>query len=198
MRHGGRTYSTAINKRAVEGRVELTREGVVGDVQADKKHHGGESMAVCCYALEHYAEVGEFLGTELEVPAFGENLTLEGLLETELCIGDRFRVGEVVIEVTKPREPCATLARKHDNPGLGKWIFKTKYTGFYGRVVETGWIGVEDEVERLPYVYDEPRYTIAEAVAVLYEKGPRDDAVEIANHPAVCKRWGVIQKLIRT
>src|ERR1051325_11063003 len=89
----GRPYSTAINRRPVDGPVELTATGFVDDRVSDSKNHGGPDKAVCCYPVEHYAYWRERLAAEMPLPSFGENFTTEGLLEEDVCIGDTFDVG---------------------------------------------------------------------------------------------------------
>ncbi len=131
----GRTLSTAINRRPAQGPVTLTRDGLAGDRVADARYHGGEHKALCCYPHEHYAHWSERLGVTLDVPAFGENLTTLGLVENEVCIGDRFAVGDAVIEVSGPRLPCRKLAMKHRRPDLPSWIRDAGFTGFYLRVI---------------------------------------------------------------
>lgn len=145
IRHG-RQYSTAMNRKPVDEPVRLTRTGFEGDRVSDDRAHGGPDRAACCYPGEHYQHWNERLGAALSVPAFGENLTTHGLLETDVCIGDTFRVGGATVQVTSPRQPCAKLALKHDEPRLPKWISETAICGFYLRVLDEGEIGPGDEV----------------------------------------------------
>ena len=144
---GGKRYSTAINKQPVDGPVAITSEGLDGDRVADSKNHGGVDQAVCCYPIEHYDEIGGRLGVELHIPAFGENLTTEGLLETDVCIGDTYQIGDALIQVSLPRVPCVKLAGKHNQPALIQWIEETAYTGFYCRVVQPGRVECGSRIE---------------------------------------------------
>lgn len=143
---GGQQYSTAINRRPVEGPIELTPLGLVGDRVSDDAVHGGPDKAVCCYPLEHYAFLGCELGTELVPPSFGENLTTVGLLEIEVCIGDVYRIGSATVQVSQPRGPCRKLADKLGSPRTIPLIHETGYSGFYFRVLEGGMIGSGDSV----------------------------------------------------
>lgn len=145
VRHG-RQYSTAMNRKPVEGPLLLTQSGFEGDRVSDERVHGGPDRAACCYPLEHYKHMGERLGKELSPPAFGENLTTEGLLESEVCIGDVFEIGSAIVQVTSPRRPCAKLALKHDQPELPVWIQQSGFCGFYVRALQEGAIGSGDAI----------------------------------------------------
>jgi MOSC domain-containing protein YiiM len=142
----GRTYSTAINKRPARGTVELNAEGLAGDRVADDRHHGGPDQALCCYPYEHYPHWQKQLNRFLEPPAFGENLTTQGLLETGTCIGDILEVGSARVQVTQPRQPCWKLANRHHERRLPAWINALGYTGFYMRVLEPGEVCAGDEL----------------------------------------------------
>jgi MOSC domain-containing protein YiiM len=160
---GGRQYSSAINRRPVEGPIELTTAGLVGDRVSDLKYHGSPDQAVCCYPLEHYDYWRTKLGAAMPVPSFGENFTTEGLLETAVCVGDVYRIGGAVVQVSRPREPCFKLANKHGQPSLPRWIRETGYTGFYCRVLEPGVIQSGDAITLLDRPH--PTQTIAAAMA---------------------------------
>lgn len=139
---------TGIYKEPASGRVRVRRHNLDGDAQADLRVHGGEHKAVYAYPLEHYAHWERELGrTGLTPGAFGENLTTNGLLETEVCIGDVLRIGTTVLQVTHPRVPCAKLAHKFARPQLIREFLHSGRSGFYLRVVEEGELGACDEVE---------------------------------------------------
>jgi MOSC domain-containing protein YiiM len=156
VRHG-RQYSSAINRKPADGPIELTVEGLAGDRVSDDRVHGGPDKALCCYPIEHYEPAAAWLNdggrldaaqdsppAELPVPSFGENLTTRGLLEAEVCIGDTFRVGSAVVQVSQPRQPCGKLALKHSAPQMPAWIVQTGFTGFYFRVLQAGRICAGD------------------------------------------------------
>jgi MOSC domain-containing protein YiiM len=168
----GRTYSTAINRRAVSGPVELTRDGLAGDRVADDRHHGGPDQAVCCYPHEHYPYWQERLSRPLEPPAFGENLTTEGLLEAQVCIGDVLGTGSARVQVTQPRQPCWKLANKHAAPQLPAWINALGYTGFYLRVLEPGIVRAGDELT--PIERPCPNLTVWTVMQLLLTGEPRE------------------------
>lgn len=183
-----RRYSTAINKRPVTGPVELTPAGFVGDRVADLENHGGPDKAALCYPSEHYDYWRQRLGRDLDVPAFGENLTLSGLLEEEACLGDLFRIGGAAVQVSQPRQPCWKLAAKHDKPELVRWVNETCYTGFYVRVNEPGGITAGDEIALLDRPY--PELTVALATRTLLARpADRELLSRLAELPVLSASW---------
>lgn len=134
----GRSWRTALAKEAVEGPVRLTRLGPLGDAVADTRHHGGIHQAVMVYARCHRFHWQERLGLEIGPGGLGENLSVEGLEDETVCIGDRFRVGSALVEVSQPRQPCNTLARYWHCPELLQVIWQTARSGWYFRVLEEG------------------------------------------------------------
>lgn len=146
---GGRQYSTAINRKIVDGPRLLTPDGFDGDRVSDLRVHGGPDKAACVFPHEHYAGLGEWLGGQLAIPSFGENLTTRGWLEETACIGDRCRIGQAIVQISQPRQPCAKLARKHRNMQLPVFINQRGWTGFYVRVLTPGPIKAGDAVELL-------------------------------------------------
>lgn len=142
------TVATAIFKSPVEGRVALRRHNLAGDWQADLTVHGGPYKAVYLYPSEHYRYWAEQLpGAELPFGAFGENLTTAGLLEESVRIGDRFRIGSAVLQVTQPRMPCYKLALRFGRPGMVKKFWISGLSGIYFSVVEEGELGAGDAIE---------------------------------------------------
>jgi MOSC domain-containing protein YiiM len=141
---------TAIDKRAVSGRVKIGEYGVRADVQADRKHHGGLDKALYAYADEDAAYWQEQLGRELAPGWFGENLRTEGIDVNAALIGERWRIGEtVVVEVTMPRTPCQTFARwvgGDDQRGWVKRFAAERRLGPYLRVVRRGTVAAGDEI----------------------------------------------------
>ena len=146
----GRTVVTGIYKEPVAGRVVLRRLNVDGDAQADLTVHGGVDQAVYAYPAEHYPLWRGELGRDgLPYGTFGENFTVAGMREDEVAIGDLFRVGGAVVEVTQPRAPCFKLALKMGMPEFPKRFLASGRTGYYLRVREEGEIGAGDAIERL-------------------------------------------------
>jgi MOSC domain-containing protein YiiM len=145
----GGSVGTAIWKSPVAGRVALRRHNLDGDRQADLRVHGGPWKAVYLYPSEHYSYwAGELPDAELPHGAFGENLTSAGLLEDAVRIGDRFRIGSVVLQATQPRMPCYKLNVRFDRADMVRRFWASGRSGIYFSVVEEGEIGAGDEIEQ--------------------------------------------------
>jgi MOSC domain-containing protein YiiM len=141
---------TGIFKQPVRGRVLLRTLNLVGDAQADLQNHGGVYQAVYAYPGEHYARwARELSRTDLTFGQFGENFTVAGMPEDEVCIGDVFRVGGALVEVTQPRVPCFKLALKMGSSEFPKRFLASGRVGFYMRVLEEGEVGAGDVIERV-------------------------------------------------
>jgi MOSC domain-containing protein YiiM len=144
----GEPVSTGIFKEPVAGRVILRTLNLDGDRQADLSVHGGPSKAVYVYPSEHY-EYWKHELPEMKLPwgMFGENFTSAGLFESELNIGDKFRVGSAVVMVTEPRMPCYKLGIKFGRPDIVKRFLASERTGFYFAVLQESEVGVGDPIE---------------------------------------------------
>jgi len=118
-----------------------------GDRQADLENHGGPDKAVCVYSFDHYPYWEEWSGRKLNPGTFSENFTISGIRETEVCIGDTYKVGEVLVQVSQPRTPCYKLQGKFERSGVQKTIAENGYSGFYFRVLSEGWVRMGDKVE---------------------------------------------------
>ena len=170
IRWRGRRVTTCIFKEPVAGRVAVRRLHLEGDQQANLKVHGGPDKAVYVYPVEHYDYWGkEFPDMPLPLGWFGENLTTEGLLETEVHIGDRLRIGSAEVRVTSPRVPCSTLEAKFERDDMIKRFLASRRTGFYLAVLKVGDVGVGDPIEVIER--DENRVTVSD-IARLYTPGP--------------------------
>lgn len=145
----GKDLSTGIYKQPVEGPLFLSSLNFEGDGQADLINHGGLDKAVCAYPSEHYPYWERSLGKPMTYAAFGENLTLRGLLEDGVCIGDVYRIGGAVLQVSQPRYPCFKLSQKHGVKDMPARVLNTGYSGFYFRVLEEGSISADSPVTRL-------------------------------------------------
>jgi len=142
----GREVPTGFFKSPVDGSVWLSRLGFEGDQQADLKHHGGPDKAALVYAWEHYAFWEEILGKHPGQAFLGENLTVEGLTEETACIGDVYRVGEALVQVSQPRVPCYKVNIRSGRPDMLKRVVDSLRTGFYLRVLEEGNVTPRDTV----------------------------------------------------
>jgi MOSC domain-containing protein YiiM len=142
----GKEFLTGMCKQPVSGALVLSQEGFAGDGVGDRRHHGGEDKAVCVYSLDHYPYWASTLSITMPVAAFGENLSVEGLQEADVCIGDIYRAGTAVMQVSQPRQPCNTLAARYGRDDLVKLVVDSGRTGFYFRVLTTGRVQAGDAV----------------------------------------------------
>ena len=185
---GDRTYATGIYKKAVAGPVSLNRLNLAGDGQGDLKNHGGEYQAVYCYPQEHYRYWATALArADFAYGQFGENFTTQGLLESEVCIGDSFRIGEAVVQVTQPRVPCYKLANKLGIAGFDKSFLHANRSGFYLRVLQEG--AVEAGASIAPVSKDPIGMTVAEVNAALYLDKDRAAAERARQIEALSPGW---------
>lgn len=144
----GKSVTTSIFKVPVEGRVKLKTLNFDGDRQSDLTVHGGVHKAVYAYPSEHYDYWRrELRGTELPWGMFGENLTVDGLFEDQLNIGDQVRIGTAELAITQPRLPCYKLAVKFGRDDIIKRFLESRRTGFYFAVLKEGDVGAGDSIE---------------------------------------------------
>jgi MOSC domain-containing protein YiiM len=185
----GRDVTTGIFKSPVEGRVALRRHNLDGDAQADLSVHGGPDKAVYAYPVENYDYWRDQLpGRELPPGVFGENLTVEGLTEDSVHIGDEFRVGTARVVVTQPRMPCYKLGLRFDDPGMVKRFLAGRRPGFYLGVVEEGEVGAGDPIERVRE--DENRVAVTEMLRLIVADRADADALRrVLRVPALAAVW---------
>ena len=147
FRSRGREIPTGIFKEPAAGRVALTRETLAGDLQADRRYHGGPEQAAYVYPSEHYPYFRKRLERpELSAGFFGENFTTRGLLEGSVRVGDVYHVGSALVQVTKPRAPCFKMGLKAGSPAFVAELLESRRLGFYLRVVEEGDVGAGDAI----------------------------------------------------
>ena len=165
--HNGKMVATGIFKRPAAGQVMLRTLNLDGDGQADLLGHGGIYKAVYAYSVENYEYWKRELGrADLAFGQFGENFTVEGMTEDGVNVGDVFRVGGALVEVTQPRVPCYKLAIKMNLKGFEKRFLASCRVGFYLRVVEEGEVGAGDVLDRVRT--DPGRMTVREMCHLLY------------------------------
>lgn len=141
-------WESGIFKAAVSGPVWLSHGGIPSHGQADRKHHGGPDKALCIYLARHYDYWRRQPGlTDMPFGDFGENITLGGATEAELCLGDRFQLGEALVKISQPRRPCWKLSRRWRVKDLKEQEEQTGFTGCYFRVVKHGWLKLNDAGE---------------------------------------------------
>ena len=143
---------TGIFKHPVSGPVQITLNGLTGDVICDVEHHGGADQALYVYGTPDYDWWSQTLGRELAPGTFGENLTITELESTQLNIGDRLHIGSVIVEVTSPRIPCVTLATRMGDPAFVKRFRTAERPGLYCRVIQPGWVQAGEPVSLERYL----------------------------------------------
>ncbi|MAI69716.1 MAG: MOSC domain-containing protein [Rhodopirellula sp.] len=169
-------WTTGFYKSPVEHPVEMGCLGIGGDFVADARHHGGVDKAVLCYAADHYLRWSEELpDLKMGPGAFGENLTIRGVDEESVCIGDQFKIGPCRVEVSQPRQPCWKIARRWGLSTLTKHVTQTGRTGWYIRVLEPGPIQAGQEIALLDRPH--PDWSIAKANEVLFGNSKEQKAV---------------------
>lgn len=185
----GKIVRTAVWKFPVEGQRMVRKLNIDGDAQGDLAGHGGEQRAVFVYQMDSYHYWEYFLGrSDFNFGQFGENFTVEGLADDEVCIGDRYRIGDAVFEVTQPRVTCYRVGIRMNEPRMPALLVAHHRPGFYFRVLEEGKVGAGDDIVK---VADSPeRITVAEIDALLYLPGHSRDQMERALRiPALSKGW---------
>jgi len=184
----GKTVHTAVWKRPVQGRVMVRRLNIDGDGQGDLAGHGGEHRAVMVYQAASYRYWEAFLKRPtLDYGSFGENLTVDGLPDDEVCIGDRYRIGDALLEVTQPRVTCYRVALRMGEPRMANLLVSHRRPGFYFRVIEEGLIGAGDTITK---EQEGSGMTVAEIDALLYLPGKTPAKLKRAVQiPALSKGW---------
>src|SRR6266550_4641993 len=185
----GQTVSTGIYKAPVAGRVMLRTVNLDGDRQADLTVHGGRSKAVYVYPSEHYNFWREELpGVELPWGMFGENFTVEGFDESNVNIGDRFRVGSTEVTVTEPRMPCYKLGIKFGRADILRKFLASRRTGFYFAVLKEGHVKAGDSIESLSR--DGSNISIADITRLYaFEKDDRAMLQRVVKLEALSESW---------
>ncbi|MBR1176936.1 MOSC domain-containing protein [Bradyrhizobium sp. KB893862 SZCCT0404] len=185
----GRTVHTGIWKTPVSGARRVRRLNIDGDGQGDTAGHGGEQRAVYVYQQESYCYWQNELGRANLVPGqFGENFTVEGLADAEVCIGDRYRIGSALFEVTQPRVTCYRLGIRMDEPDMAALLVRHGRPGFYFRVIEEGDVEAGDEITQV--ASGPERMSVSEINALLYlPPHPRDRLALALTIPALSGGW---------
>lgn len=186
--YGGKVIHTGINKKQVKEPVYLSFVKFNGDGQADLVHHGGVDKAVCVYTGDHYPYWEKELNQNLVYGAFGENITVSGMREEDVFIGDTFELGQAIVQVTQPRQPCFKLAKKYNIPKLPLYFQETGYTGFYFRVLKEGWVSSVDTLKRLQS--DPKGVSIAFANRIMHKEKQNIEGVKrILEVSALSSSW---------
>ena len=185
----GKTVRTSVWKSPVDGRRMVRKLDIDGDAQADLAGHGGEHRAVFVYQMDSYHYWERFLGrSDFTFGQFGENFTVDGLPDNEVCIGDRYRIGDAIFEVTQPRVTCYRVGIRMNEPRMPALLVAHHRPGFYFRVLQEGEVGAGDDTVKIA---DGPeRTSVAEVDAMLYLPGHSREQLERALRiPALSEGW---------
>jgi MOSC domain-containing protein YiiM len=182
----GSEWQSAIFKTPVHEPIALGLRSLEGDKVADTKHHGTPDMALCAYPIAHYDYWNETFGCNLEAGNVGENITIDGLHENQVCIGDIYQLGTARIQVSQPRFPCYKQERHTRVPGFLEAVFATGRTGWYFRVLEPGTIQTGEALSLTERLL--PDVTVADVSTAMF--GPID--------PDICKRLSELKLLSDT
>jgi MOSC domain-containing protein YiiM len=182
-------WTTGFYKSPISGPVFVGKTNLAGDGQADLVNHGGIDKAVLAYSAEHYSHWNGTLGLgDLPYGAFGENLTIRGQDENEVCIGDLWQAGEVRFEVSQPRQPCWKLSRRWRIDDLARQVVENGRSGWYLRVLSEG--QVESGVELTLLQRPNPNWAVARASHLMHhQKADLAGAAELASLPTLSKSW---------
>ena len=185
----GQNVRTAIWKSPVQGRVMARRLNLDGDGQADLIGHGGENRAMLVYQIESYQYWQQLLGdAPYEMGRFGENLTVEGLADRDVCIGDQFRIGKAIVEVTQPRVTCYRLGIRMNRPDMPSLLVRHGRPGFYVRVLVEGSIGADDRIELVSK--NDLKMSVVDVDQLLYlGKHPIEDLERALSIGALSEEW---------
>jgi MOSC domain-containing protein YiiM len=184
----GKKIRTGLCKAPISKALKLGQFGFEGDGVADTKHHGGADKAICVYPVDHYPYWQEILGAELPAAAFGENLSVSGMKEDEVCVGDIFQVGTAVAQVSQPRQPCSTLAMRYNRSDMVKLVVDSGRTGFYFKVLQEGIVGTGD---RISLVENDPnRVSVTFANQIFHhDRRNRRGIEKVLAVPALSQSW---------
>ena len=185
----GKTVRTSVWKSPVDGRRMVRKLDIDGDAQADLAGHGGEHRAVFVYQMDSYHYWESFLGrSDFTFGQFGENFTVEGLPDNEVCIGDRYRIGGAEFEVTQPRVTCYRVGIRMNEPRMPALLVAHHRPGFYFRVLQEGEVGAGDVIVKIA---DGPeKITVADIDALLYLPGASSEQLQRALRiPALSTGW---------
>ena len=185
----GKTVRTGIWKTPAPGRRMVRRLNIDGDSQGDLQGHGGEHRAVFVYQIDSYRYwQAQLHRDDFAYGQFGENFTIDGLPDREACIGDRYRIGSALFEVTQPRVTCYRVGIRMNEPRMAALLVAHHRPGFYFRVLEEGEVEAGDEIEKV--LAGPERLTVAEIDALLYLPGRDKSGLERALRiPALSAGW---------
>lgn len=178
---------SGIGKSTVQA-FEVERTGIIGDEVANHKFHGGPDRVVCLYPFEHYAYWEEEFQKKLILPAFGENLTATGMTEEQVCIGDIYKIGDTILQITQGRVPCVTISNYNEEKQFLKKVIETNLTGYFFRVLEEGTIIFDSEITLLEKHSKEISVSFATQI-LFHQKQDKVSIEKILTVDALSEEW---------
>ncbi|MEI5908726.1 MOSC domain-containing protein [Bacillus spongiae] len=187
LTYKNQAYKSGIQKEPVKV-LQVSKHGIVGDDVANHTFHGGVDRVICAYPFEHYAFWKSYLGHSLVLPAFGENMTLCGMRERDVMIGDIYKVSDCLLQVSQGRIPCATISKFNQSPKLLQYIVEKGYTGYFFRVVEGGEITLQSPIELVERKENE--ISILRANQILFhENNDKNELQRLLDQPDLAEDW---------
>ena len=178
---------TGIGKSPVQA-FEVKKTGIVGDDVANHKFHGGPDRVVCFYPFEHYSYWEEVFQRKLILPAFGENITATGMTEEQVCIGDIYKIGDTILQITQGRVPCVTISNYNEEKQLLKKVIETTQTGYFFRVLEEGTIMFDSEITLLEKHSNEISVSFATQI-LFHQKQDKASIEKILTVDVLAEDW---------
>ncbi|CAH0142899.1 hypothetical protein SRABI96_00509 [Peribacillus sp. Bi96] len=178
---------SAMDKQA-QDKVTVTKSGIIGDGVGNVKFHGGPDRALCFYPIEHYSLWNEKFAKKLEIPAFGENLTIAGMREETTFIGDLYQIGEVIVQINQGRIPCSTISHFNQEPKFLEFVFKTGYTGYFAKVIQEGTLKKQNEIVLLDRLQEKISVHYATEV-ILHNRDGLDGAYTLLTLDSLAEDW---------
>jgi MOSC domain-containing protein YiiM len=185
---GNKKYLTGFFKKPQNKKTFLDELGFQGDGVGDSRIHGGKDLAVCAYFVDHFTYWQVVLGREMNPGDFGENLSISGINEKKIYIGDNFKLGEAEIEVSQPRQPCHKLNKFFDLQEMACKVQKSGYTGCYFRVMKTGWVEPDSVLEKIKEGSGKISVEMVNVLMFKEKKNP-DLLIKVVNLQELSEEW---------
>ncbi|MBE2247278.1 MAG: MOSC domain-containing protein [Candidatus Competibacteraceae bacterium] len=184
IEYAGKEETTGYYKEPQADGIWLSADGVIGDTVYDKVHHGGENKSCYLYGTENYAYwESRFPALKFEPGMFGENLTVDGLKESEIWIGDIYRIGDAKVQVTQPRQPCYKMGIRFNDDGMPDQFRRSRYPGIYVKVLEAGHVKPGDKMQMLEQ--GASGLSVAAIFALLYAEQADEEMIQKAIQDSV-------------
>ncbi|MFD0824722.1 MOSC domain-containing protein [Neobacillus sp. M.A.Huq-85] len=178
---------SGIGKSSVQA-FEVKKSGIVGDDVANHQFHGGPDRVVCLYPFEHYTYWEEVFQKKLILPAFGENITATGMTEEQVCIGDIYKIGDSILQITQGRVPCVTISNYNEEKQLLKKVIETTQTGYFFRILEEGTIKFDSEINLVEKHSKEISVSFATQI-LFHQKQDKASIEKILTVDALAEDW---------